>query len=86
MQMGDVVTVRITGRRARIIEDLGNSHYRVLLFEDPDVDALDRETRMNAGASTPRTLSARPDSARPPALAGDAQQRGWECGKSSPWR
>jgi hypothetical protein len=44
MQMGDIVTVRITGRRARIIEDLGNSHYRVLFVEDPDVDALDRET------------------------------------------
>ena len=44
MQIGDKVMVRATGRRARIIEDLGNSRYRVLYFQDPDVDALDRDT------------------------------------------
>ena len=44
MQIGDNVTVRATGRRARIIEDLGNSHFRVLFYADPDVDALDRDT------------------------------------------
>ena len=44
MQIGDNVKVRTTGRRARIIEDLGNSHYRVLYYADPDADALDRDT------------------------------------------
>jgi hypothetical protein len=44
MQIGDNVRVRATDRRARIIEDLGNSHYRVLFYSDPDVDALDRDT------------------------------------------
>jgi hypothetical protein len=44
MQIGDNVRVRATARRARIIEDLGNAHYRVLFYADPDQDALDRET------------------------------------------
>jgi hypothetical protein len=44
MQIGDIVRVRASARRARIIEDLGQSHYRVLFFEDPAADALDRDT------------------------------------------
>jgi hypothetical protein len=44
MQIGDIVRVRATARRARIIEHLGGSHYRVLFFEDPASDALDRDT------------------------------------------
>jgi hypothetical protein len=44
MQIGDNVRVRATDRRARIIEDLGNSHYRVLFYAEPDADALDRDT------------------------------------------
>ena len=44
MQIGDRVIVRATGRRARIIEDLGDSHFRVLFYLDPDADALDRDT------------------------------------------
>jgi len=44
MQIGDNVAVRSTGRRARIIEDLGDSHYRVLFYADPVADALDRDT------------------------------------------
>jgi hypothetical protein len=44
MQVGDNVRVRATARRARIIEDLGHSHYRVLFYADPDADALDRDT------------------------------------------
>ncbi|TME39003.1 MAG: hypothetical protein E6I75_06160 [Chloroflexi bacterium] len=44
MQIGDNVRVRATDRRARIIEDLGNSHYRVLFYLDPDADALDHDT------------------------------------------
>ena len=44
MQIGDNVRVRATSRRARIIEDLGDSHYRVLFYADPDADALARAT------------------------------------------
>ena len=44
MQIGDIVRVRTSARRARIIEDLGRSRYRVLFFEDPAADALDRDT------------------------------------------
>jgi hypothetical protein len=44
MQIGDNVRVRATARSARIIEDLGKSHYRVLFYSDPAADALDRET------------------------------------------
>jgi hypothetical protein len=44
MQIGDIVRVRASARRARIIEDLGQSHYRVLFFPDPAGDALDRDT------------------------------------------
>jgi hypothetical protein len=44
MQIGDNVRVRASGRRARIIEDLGNARYRVLFYADPDQDALDRDT------------------------------------------
>jgi hypothetical protein len=44
MQIGDTVRVRSTARSARIIEDLGHSRYRVLFFDDPAVDALDRDT------------------------------------------
>jgi hypothetical protein len=44
MQIGDILRVRTSARRARIIEDLGESHYRVLFFDDPAADALDRDT------------------------------------------
>lgn len=36
--------VRATSRRARRIEDLGNSRFRVLFDDAPAVDALDRDT------------------------------------------
>jgi hypothetical protein len=44
MQIGDNVRVRSTARRARIIEDLGDAHYRVLFYAEADADALDRDT------------------------------------------
>jgi hypothetical protein len=44
MQVGDNVQVKATARHARIIEDLGQSRYRVLFYADPAVDALDRDT------------------------------------------
>jgi hypothetical protein len=42
--------VRATSRRARIIEDLGNSRYRVLFHAAPAVDALDRDTPQDEDA------------------------------------
>ena len=48
MQVGDNVRVRATARRARIIADLGNDHYRVLFYAPPDGDALDRDTPQDA--------------------------------------
>ena len=48
MQIGDNVIVRASGRRARIIEDLGDSRFRVLYYVDPDADALDRDTPQDA--------------------------------------
>lgn len=63
MQIGDRVIVRATGRRARIIEDLGDSHFRVLFYLDPDADALDRDTPQDAddagGVYTADDLDAR---------------------------
>ena len=44
MEIGDKVRVRATGRSARIIEDLGHAHYRVLFFDEAAQDALDRDT------------------------------------------
>ena len=44
MQVGDTVRVRATARRAQIIEDLGQSRYRVLFYPEPAIDAMDRDT------------------------------------------
>ncbi len=44
MQIGDNVRVRATARSARIIEDLGQSRYRVLFYAEPAADAVDRDT------------------------------------------
>jgi hypothetical protein len=44
MQIGDNVRVRASGRLGRIIEDHGNSRYRVLFYSEPAVDALDTTT------------------------------------------
>ena len=43
MQIGDNVRVRASARRARIIEDLGHSRYRVLFYAEPASDPLDRD-------------------------------------------
>ena len=48
MQVGSTVRVRATARRARIVEDLGNSRYRVLFYDEPAADALDRDTPQDA--------------------------------------
>jgi hypothetical protein len=44
MQPGDIVAVRLTGRRARIVELRGNGYFTVEYLPDPAGDALDRET------------------------------------------
>jgi len=44
MNIGDNVRVRGSARRARIIEDLGHSRYRVLFYSEPAADPLDRDT------------------------------------------
>ena len=44
MQIGDNVRVRATGRRGRIIEDRGQSRYRVLFFSEAPADARDSTT------------------------------------------
>ena len=44
MEIGNNVRVRATGRRARIIEDLGESRFRVLFYTEPVADALDQDT------------------------------------------
>jgi|tagenome__1003787_1003787.scaffolds.fasta_scaffold14375044_1 hypothetical protein len=44
MQPGDVVTVRLTGRRARIVEERGSGYFTVEYLPDPAGDALDRDT------------------------------------------
>jgi len=44
MQPGDTVTVRGTGRRARIIEARGNGYFAVEYLPEVSDDPLDRET------------------------------------------
>jgi hypothetical protein len=44
MQPGDIVAVRLTGRRARIVEVRGNGYLTVEYLPDPAGDALDRDT------------------------------------------
>jgi hypothetical protein len=44
MPSGDNARVRASGCRAGIIDDQGNSRYRVLFCPEPAVDALDSST------------------------------------------
>ena len=44
MELGDSVTVRATGRRARLIEALDRDHYMVEFLPDPMTDPIDRDT------------------------------------------
>jgi len=44
MQPGDVVNVRVTGRRARIVEERGNGFFAVEYLPDPSGDPIDRDT------------------------------------------
>jgi hypothetical protein len=44
MQLGDTVTVRATGRRARIVAELSDGLYQVEYMLDLMTDPLDRDT------------------------------------------
>jgi hypothetical protein len=44
MELGDTVTVRATGRRARLIEALDRDRYVVEFLPDPRMDPIDRDT------------------------------------------
>jgi len=44
MRAGDTVTVRTTGRRARIVEERGSGYFAVEYLPEPSDDPLDRDT------------------------------------------
>jgi hypothetical protein len=44
MELGDTVTVRSSGRRARIVEQIGGDRYRVEFTPEPMNDPIDRDT------------------------------------------
>ena len=44
MEIGDTVTVRATGMRARLVEELGQGRYAVEFLPDPMTDPIDRDT------------------------------------------
>jgi hypothetical protein len=44
MNQGDTVTVRATGRRARIVEDRGNGYFMIEYLPEPSDDPIDRDT------------------------------------------
>jgi hypothetical protein len=44
MQVGDTVTVRTTGRRARIVAELDRGRYQVEFAPDLLTDPIDRDT------------------------------------------
>jgi hypothetical protein len=44
MKVGDVVTVRVTGRRARIVDERGSGFYAIEYLPDPMSDPMDRDT------------------------------------------
>ena len=43
MKIGDVVTVRVTGRRARIVDERGSGFYAIEYLPDPVSDPMDRD-------------------------------------------
>jgi hypothetical protein len=44
MKIGDTVTVRATGRRARIVDERGNGFYAIEYVPDSMRDPMDRDT------------------------------------------
>ena len=49
MEIGDTVTVRTSGRRARIVEELGGGRYQVEYLPDVMSDPMDRDTVQGEG-------------------------------------
>ena len=43
MKMGDVATVRVTGRRARIVDEPGGGFYAIEYLPDSMSDPMDRD-------------------------------------------
>jgi hypothetical protein len=44
MKIGDMVTVRVTGRRARIVDERGSGFYAIEYLPDPMSDPMDLDT------------------------------------------
>lgn len=44
MEVGDTVSVRTSGRRARIVADLGQGRYQVEFMPEIESDPIDRDT------------------------------------------
>ena len=44
MELGDTVTVRSSGRRARLVEQIGDDRYRVEFMPELQDDPVDRDT------------------------------------------
>jgi hypothetical protein len=43
MKIGDIVTVRVTGQRARIVDERGGGFYTIEYLPDPMSDPMDRD-------------------------------------------
>jgi hypothetical protein len=44
MELGTIVVIRSSGRRARIVERIGADRYQVEYMTDPEDDPIDRDT------------------------------------------
>jgi hypothetical protein len=49
MELGDTVTVRSTGRRARLVEERDRGRFVVEFLLDPETDPMDRDTPQSEG-------------------------------------
>jgi hypothetical protein len=43
MKIGDIVTVRVTGQRGRIVDERGSGFYTIEYVPDPMSDPMDRD-------------------------------------------
>jgi hypothetical protein len=51
MKVGDVVTVRVTGQRARIVEERGSGYYAIEYLPDAMSDPMDRDQARSSEAA-----------------------------------
>jgi hypothetical protein len=51
MKIGDVVTVRVTGQRARIVDERGSGFYAIEYLPDPVSDPMDRDQARSSEAA-----------------------------------